>query len=63
MRENLIMTSPYVRPYVRMFFRIGVNRNEFLSSPLERFVPYCFKRLKEWLTNQNLSTEQMSGGF
>ena len=25
--------------------RVEVSRNEFLPSPLESFVPYCFKRL------------------
>ena len=34
------MTSPYVRRSVRTF-RVGESKNEFLPSPLERFVPYC----------------------
>ena len=33
-----------VRPSVRTF-RVGVSRNEFLPSPLESFVHYCFKSL------------------
>ena len=43
-RENLVMTSPSVRPYVRPWtLRVEISRNEFLPSPLESFVPYCFK--------------------
>ena len=33
-----------VRTTVRTF-RVGVGRDEFLPSPLESFVPYCFKGL------------------
>ena len=43
-RENLVMTSQYVRP-----FRVGVSRNESLPSPLESFVFYCFKSFRnDW---------------
>ena len=57
-----ILYDVTVRPSVRTF-RVWVSRNEFLPSPLESVVPYCFKSLKKWSTNQNLSTDQMFGGF
>ena len=43
-RENLVMTSPSGRPYVRPWTRrVEVSRKEFLPYPLKSFVPYCFK--------------------
>ena len=45
--ENLVMTSPYVHSFVRTDSRVEVSTNEFLPSPLESFVPYCFKRVQK----------------
>ena len=61
-RENSVMTSPYVRPYVRTDFPGRVSRNEFLNSPL-KVCPLLFLKPLEMMTNQNLSTDQMFGGF